>query len=342
MTTQKRILVIGATGAMGQYLVPLLAKQGHHVDAVSLDDVSDSIPNVTYIKANAKDRSVYAELLGRHYDGVVDFLIFNTSELPFYLPTALQNTGHYIYLASYRVYDNKEVPIRETSPRCFETADDLWFRYSDDYSIYKARGEEMLKGSGYTNWTSIRPAITYSRMRYQLVTLEAPLTVGRAFRNKACILPEEARNVQGTLSWAGNAAQMIAGLLFNDKALRECFTISTSEHHTWGEIADYYHDICGLRSYWVPKEDYLSVWHPDPTTTTPAGSSTTTDSSPASSTTPRSSASPDSDRRTSCHSMTASSTKSHAAPRTSPSPNPRAWTTTSPPMASNDLIHTTT
>lgn len=264
MTTQKRILVIGATGAMGQYLVPLLAKQGHHVDAVSLDDVSDSIPNVTYIKANAKDRSVYAELLGRHYDGVVDFLIFNTSELPFYLPTALQNTGHYIYLASYRVYDNKEVPIRETSPRCFETADDLWFRYSDDYSIYKARGEEMLKGSGYTNWTSIRPAITYSRMRYQLVTLEAPLTVGRAFRNKACILPEEARNVQGTLSWAGNAAQMIAGLLFNDKALRECFTISTSEHHTWGEIADYYHDICGLRSYWVPKEDYLSVWAPGP------------------------------------------------------------------------------
>ncbi len=264
MTIQKRILVIGATGAMGQYLVPLLAKQGHHVDAVSLDDVSDSIPNVTYIKANAKDRSVYAELLGRHYDGVVDFLIFNTSELPFYLPTALQNTGHYIYLASYRVYDNKEVPIRETSPRCFETADDLWFRYSDDYSIYKARGEEMLKGSGYTNWTSIRPAITYSRMRYQLVTLEAPLTVGRAFRNKACILPEEARNVQGTLSWAGNAAQMIAGLLFNDKALRECFTISTSEHHTWGEIADYYHDICGLRSYWVPKEDYLSVWAPGP------------------------------------------------------------------------------
>ena len=138
------------------------------------------------------------------------------------------------------------------------------FRYSDDYSIYKARGEEMLKGSGYTNWTSIRPAITYSRMRYQLVTLEAPLTVGRAFRNKACILPEEARNVQATMSWAGNAAQMIAGLLFNDKALRECFTISTSEHHTWGEIADYYHDICGLRSYWVPKEDYLSVWAPGP------------------------------------------------------------------------------
>ncbi len=264
MTTQKRILVIGATGAMGQYLVPLLAKQGHLVDAVSLDDVPDTIPNVTYIKANAKDRSVYAELLGRHYDGVVDFLIFNTSELPYYLPTALRNSGHYIYLASYRVYDNKEVPIRETSPRNFETADDLWFRHSDDYAIYKARGEEMLKGSGYTNWTSIRPAITYSRMRYQLVTLEAPLTVGRAFRNKACVLPEEARNIQATMSWAGNAAQMIAGLLFNDKALRECFTISTSEHHTWGEIADYYRDICGLRSYWIPKEDYLSVWAPGP------------------------------------------------------------------------------
>lgn len=262
MSTAKRILVIGATGAMGQYLVPLLSERGYAVDAVSLDDVTTTLPGVTYIKANAKERAVYRELMERHYDGVVDFLIFNTAELPFYLPLALKNSGHYIYLASYRVYDNKEVPIRETSPRCFESADNLWFRHSDDYSIYKARGEEMLKGSGHGNWTSIRPAITYSLRRNQLVTLEADNTTGRAFQNKACVLPEEAKDIQATMSWAGDVAQMIAGLLFNDKALRECFTVATSEHHTWGEIAEYYRDICGLRSYWVPKEDYLSVWAP--------------------------------------------------------------------------------
>ena len=34
---QKRILVLGATGAMGQYLVPLLSRAGFRVDGVSFD-----------------------------------------------------------------------------------------------------------------------------------------------------------------------------------------------------------------------------------------------------------------------------------------------------------------
>lgn len=34
---QKKVLVLGATGAMGQYLVPLLAERGFQVDACALD-----------------------------------------------------------------------------------------------------------------------------------------------------------------------------------------------------------------------------------------------------------------------------------------------------------------
>jgi nucleoside-diphosphate-sugar epimerase len=106
----------------------------------------------------------------------------------------------------------------------------------------------------------IRPAITYSRMRYQLVTLEDPNTVGRARAGKTVLLPEEAKGVQGTMSWAGDVAMMIARLLFNDRARGEVFTVSTAEHHTWGEIADYYKEICGLKAAWIPKEDFLRVW----------------------------------------------------------------------------------
>lgn len=259
MANQKKVLVLGATGAMGQYLVPILAEKGYKVDAVSLDGTTPAHPNVNVLKLDAKDKATFNQLLANHYDGIVDFMIYNTAELPFYLRPALESTDHYIYLASYRVYDNKEVPIKETSPRSLETADDPWFKYSEDYSIYKARGENMLLESNYTNWTSIRPAITYSFMRYQLVTLEAPNTVGRAFAGKPCILPEEARNIQATMSWAGNVAQMIDGLLFNQQARREIYTVATAEHHTWGEIADYYKDICGLESIWIPRLDYLKV-----------------------------------------------------------------------------------
>ncbi len=264
MSTGKKVLVLGATGAMGQYLVPLLAEMGYQVDGVSFDEKKSEIPGVTYIKANAKDKEVYRDFLKQGYDGIVDFMIYGTGELPWFVPNALDHTDHYIYLSSYRVYDNKEHPIRETSPRLIDESDNVMLRNSEDYSIYKARGENIIRSLPRKNWTMIRPAITYSLMRYQLVTLEAPNTVGRAFAGKAVVLPEQARNVQATMSWAGDVARMIAGLLFNEKALCETFTVSTSEHRTWGEIADYYKDLCNLKAVWVDKEEYLRILTPDP------------------------------------------------------------------------------
>jgi len=259
----KKVLILGATGAMGQYLVPLLAEMGHHIDAVSLDEVDNNIPNVTYIKANAKDPDTLQDLLGRHYDGIVDFMLYNTGDIPRYLPRLLDGTAHYIYLSTYRIYDNKEHPVRETSPRLLDASEDVLLRNSDDYSVYKARGENVVRASSRRNWTIVRPAITYSLKRYQLVTLEAPNTVGRAFAGKAVVLPEQAKNIRATLSWAGDVAQMLARLLFNDKALGEAFTLSTAEHHSWEEIAAYYQDICGLKPVWADKEDYIRILNPD-------------------------------------------------------------------------------
>lgn len=264
MNTSRKVLVLGATGAMGQYLVPRLANQGYQVDAVSLDDAQSSLPNLKYIKTNAKDPKVLKELLQNKYDGIVDFMIYPTGELVGKLPLLLDNTDHYIYLSSYRIYDNKEHPVKESSPRLLDTADNIVLRNSDDYSIYKARGENILHALPKRNWTIIRPAITYSYLRNQLVTLEAPNTIGRAFAGKAVVLPEQARNVQATMSWAGDVAKMIAGLLFNEKAPGEVFTVATAEHHTWGEIADYYKNICNLKAVWVDKEDYLKILSPDP------------------------------------------------------------------------------
>ena len=261
MNQQKKVLVLGATGAMGQYLVPYLSQMGYAVDAVSLDKVETDLPDVRYIQADVSDIPTLTRLLANRYDGVVDFMIYQTAKLPEYLPLFLNGiTDHYIYLSSYRVYDNKELPVRETSPRLLDTADDIILRNSDDYSIYKARGENIVRTFPKERWTMIRPAITYSRMRYQLVTLEAPNTVGRARAGKAVLLPEEAKDVQGTMSWAGDVAMMIARLLFNDRARGEVFTVSTAEHHTWGEIADYYKDICGLKAIWIPKEEFFRVW----------------------------------------------------------------------------------
>lgn len=263
MSNSKKVLVLGATGAMGQYLVPRLAEMGYQVDAASLDEAIDQHPNVRYLQANAKDKESLLPLLSNCYDGIVDFLIYRSAELPYYLPLLLDNTGHYIYLSSYRIYDNKEHPVKENSPRLLDADDKILLSNSDDYCIYKARGENILRSLEHGNWTIVRPAITYSRLRYQLVTLEAKDTLGRAFAGKKVVLPEQARTVQATMSWAGDVAQMLAGLLFNGKASGQTFTVATAEHRTWGEIADYYHDLCGLEAVWVDKEDYIRIIDPD-------------------------------------------------------------------------------
>ena len=49
----KKVVVLGATGAMGRYLVPKLAAKSFQVDAVTIDDVPGDMPNVREVlKAN--------------------------------------------------------------------------------------------------------------------------------------------------------------------------------------------------------------------------------------------------------------------------------------------------
>ena len=58
----KKVLVLGATGAMGQYLAPMLAEMGYLVDGVSLDAAISTHKNLKYIQANTKAEGVLDSL----------------------------------------------------------------------------------------------------------------------------------------------------------------------------------------------------------------------------------------------------------------------------------------
>lgn len=243
----KKILVLGATGAMGMYLVPELMGMGYRVDAVSLDERTSDDPNLVYIRANAKDMDFLRETLKNGYDAIVDFMVYPTAEFRERYMLLLENTLHYIYLSSYRVYADEQHPVTETAPRLLDMSDDQDFLATDDYSLHKARGEDLLHACGRTNWTIVRPSIVYSKYRYQLVSLEAMTHVYRMLNGKTVVLPKEALGVQATMTWAGDVAKMLARLVLNENAYGETYTLSTAEHHTWGEIAEYYAEIGGLK-----------------------------------------------------------------------------------------------
>ena len=268
----KKVLVIGATGAMGRFTVPHLVDLGYEVTGVGLEETFDWGVEATYIQGNAFDREFVKELLAQKFDGIINYMCYNDKKEDWrnWYQLYLDNTEHYIFLSSCRVYADEEVPVKESSPRLLDVSKDPDLLVSHDYCIYKARAEDVLFCSPYTNYSIVRPATTFSEMRFQLTTLEAEHTVGRAMKGKKVVLPLQAKDKPATLSWGYDVAKMIANLMFKPEAMRQVYNVCSAESRTWGEIAEYYHELCGLEAVWVDKEDYLKVKCKDGKITTSA------------------------------------------------------------------------
>lgn len=243
---------------MGTYLVPELLKKGYCVDVISLDSVQSDNPQLRYFRGDAADDEYLCGILQNRYDGIIDFMIYGTQRFRERHSLLLENTGHYIYLSSYRVYADS-MPLTESSPRLLDIMEDINYLTTDDYALLKARGEDILKNSRYHNWTIVRPSCVYSKRRYQMCTLEANVFLLRARQRKPVVLPEEAKEVQAAMTWSGDIAKMFSGVLFNERSLEESYTFATAEHNSWGTVASYYKELLDMEAIWVPQNVYLSI-----------------------------------------------------------------------------------
>ena len=84
--------------------------------------------------------------------------------------------------------------------------------------------------------------------------------IDAAKEKKPFPLPIEAKNLTAGLDWAGNSGKLIANLLFKKEAIGERFTISTGQNLTWGEVADIYSDLTGLKIKWTDEESFISSY----------------------------------------------------------------------------------
>lgn len=260
----QKVLVMGGTGVMGAHLVPELINLGYKVDVVSLEDKESSNPKLRYFKCDIKDINNLSELLKNDYNAIVDFMIYGTEEFTSKSDLFLNNTGQYVYLSSYRVYADAKGPIVETSPRLLDVSTDAHYLASDDYSLHKARGEDRLIASGKTNWTIVRPTITYSNQRIQLTCLEGNTVINRSRQGKPVVVPKDAMKAQTTMTWGGDVAKMISRLVLNKQAFGEAYTTATAEHHSWEEIAEYYKELIGLKYVAVSTDEFLSIKSDEP------------------------------------------------------------------------------
>ncbi len=236
----KKVLVIGATGTMGSHLVPMLLEKGYQVDGVTMNNVLSDNENLRYIKANAQDETVLANLLKNGYHGIIDFMHY--ADIEAFKKKAknfLENTKHYIFLSSYRAYADSESDITETSLRLTEAyPDHKDLMENDTYGVRKCFGEDVLTASGYSNYTIVRPVVVYGENRYPITTWANNVVAHRAQNGKPLLLPLGSKDKGAALIYAGDIAKLFCGLLFNEKALGQAYTFGAPETLTWGGVAE--------------------------------------------------------------------------------------------------------
>lgn len=243
----KNILIFGGTGAMGKYVVDLLAKEGHAVSYTSRKNREESRSNVTCMVGNAKDNRFLEEILKKHWDVIIDFMVYSTEEFQERVERLLSSAGQYIFISSARVYADCAGKITEESPRLLDVCADEAYLATDEYALSKARQEDELfhrKASGEAlNWTIVRPSLTYSSGRLQLGVYEKESWLRRALLGKKIVFSRDLMNRYYTMTAGEDVAKGIAALAGRSECFGEAYHIVTDQSYQWKDILKIYLDV---------------------------------------------------------------------------------------------------
>lgn len=234
-----QILILGGTGAMGRPLVQMLSQK--NTVYVTSRSSHKSTDTVKYLQGDAKDRIFLKNTLSsQHWDAVVDFMVHDEKELREVFPVFLDNTDQYIFISSARVYAESDKPITEETPRLLDVSDDTEYLKTAEYALAKAREENLLLNFNKTNYTIIRPSITYNTYRLQLGVLEKENWLYRALHGRTIVFSEDINDKLTTMTLGDDVARGIASVVGQKEALGEIFHITYNQSLSWSEVLNVY------------------------------------------------------------------------------------------------------
>jgi nucleoside-diphosphate-sugar epimerase len=189
--------------------------------------------------------------LKERWDAIIDFMVYETVEFSERVDTLLAATDQYVFISSARVFDDDHTSVRETSPRLLENSTDTEFLKSDEYALTKARQENLLRASATTNWTIVRPYITFGEGRLQLGNLEKEDWLLRGVQGRSIVFCRDLLAKKTTMTDGTDVAAMIAAVIGRTEALGEDFNVVGPETMTWDEVLSVYlrglEEHCGAR-----------------------------------------------------------------------------------------------
>ncbi len=261
-----KIILLGGTGAIGSHLTNLLSDRKDKV-VVTSRSRNESKELVEYRQGNAKNIDFLSDVLREQWDAIVDFMVYSEDEFRERVDLLLSSTSQYVFLSSARVYNESQEAITEESARLLDSSSDYDFLATSEYSLSKARQENMLRSSNKKNWTIVRPYITYSEKRLQLGTLEKENWLYRALQGRSIVFSEDIRNHLTTLTYGLDVATGIASLINNPKSFGETYHITNECACKWSDILNIYLDVLENKLGNRPKVIYQNlpdflVWNP--------------------------------------------------------------------------------
>lgn len=259
MLNNKRVLLIAGGGTLGTYVSEELLRLGADVEVICPEEKTSDNEHLIFHQSLATTELLSDLFSKKHYDGIVNFIHYNEVEDYDKIHSLLiENTDHLIFLSSYRVYADEQHPITEEAPRLLDVISEKAFLETEKYAVSKAKCEDYLRSNHAGEpWTIIRPVISFSERRLDLLMYSGNTVLRAADKNIEVVMPQFVRDYKAGLDWAGNSGKLIANLLFKPDAIGETFTIYSGHGLTWGEVAQAYINTTGVKVRWGDEQEFL-------------------------------------------------------------------------------------
>ncbi len=261
-----RLLFIGGTGLISSACVELALQKG--MDVTLLNRAASTKysppPGARLLTGDMHaDPARLAGLLhGERFDAVIDFIAYTPSDIQRGIDLFGGKTGQYVFISSASAY--QKPPARYLITEDTPLHNPYW-----QYSRDKIACEDLLlrawREQGFPA-TIIRPSLTYGPSQIPIIngSWQHPWTIpDRIRRGQKIIVPGDGTSLW-VMTWNGDFARGLVGLLGREETLGHAFHITSDEVLTWDQIVKELGRALGVEPNIVHiPSDLIALYDPD-------------------------------------------------------------------------------
>ncbi len=233
-----RVLFIGGTGLISSACAELALQKGMDVTLLNRATSTKYTPppgaRLLTGDIHADPAHLAGLLHGERFDAVIDFIAYTASDIQHRIDLFHGKTGQYIFISSASAY--QKPPARYLITEDTPLHNPYW-----QYSRDKIACEDLLlrawREQGFPA-TIIRPSLTYGPSQIPIIngSWQHPWTIpDRIRRGQKIIVPGDGTSLW-VLTWNGDFAKGLVGLLGREETLGHAFHITSDEVLTWNQV----------------------------------------------------------------------------------------------------------